>query len=86
MLKTSEVSRVRSTNEHFDVFNSRDEIYLVFTEKSKVPFLFYTFYRLHVMSHPLKKAVLKMQKKKPQKNEKKLANPNNFGIKMLVTF
>ena len=39
VLKTSEFSRVRSTSENFDVFNSRDEIYLVFTEK-KVNFLF----------------------------------------------
>ena len=38
-LKTSEFSRVRSTSENFDVFNSRDEIYLVFTSK-KVNFLF----------------------------------------------
>ena len=33
VLKTSEFSRVRSTSENSDVFNSRDEIYLVFTEK-----------------------------------------------------
>ena len=39
VLKTSEFSRVRSTSENFDVFNYRDEIYLVFTEK-KVNFLF----------------------------------------------
>ena len=32
-LKTSEFSRVRSTSENSDVFNSRDEIFLVFTEK-----------------------------------------------------
>ena len=32
-LKTSEFSRVRSTSENFYVFNPRDEIYLVFTEK-----------------------------------------------------
>ena len=38
-LKISEFSRVRSTSEIFDVFNSRDEIYLVFTEK-KANFLF----------------------------------------------
>ena len=38
-----------------DVFNSRDEIYLVFTEKGTFSFSFYTFYRLHAMSHPLKK-------------------------------
>ena len=33
VLKTSEFSWVRSTNENFDVSNSRDEIYLVFTKK-----------------------------------------------------
>ena len=30
-------------NENFDVFNSRDEIYLVFTKKGTFSFLFYTF-------------------------------------------
>ena len=42
-LKTSEFSRVRSTSENIYVFNSRDEIYLVFTEKknnNKVSFYF----------------------------------------------
>ena len=38
-MKTSEFSRVRSTSENFYVFNSRDKIYLVFTEK-KANFLF----------------------------------------------
>ena len=33
VLKTSDFSRVRSTSENFNVFNSRDDIYLVFTEK-----------------------------------------------------
>ena len=33
VLSTSEFSRVRSTSETFDVFNSRDDIYWVFTEK-----------------------------------------------------
>ena len=33
VLKTSEFSRVHSTSESFDVLNSRDDIYLVFTEK-----------------------------------------------------
>ena len=32
-LKTSNFSRVRSTSENLDVFKSRDEIYLVFTDK-----------------------------------------------------
>ena len=40
VLKTSEFSRVRSTSENSDVFNSRDEIYLVFTRKKKIFFLF----------------------------------------------
>ena len=39
-LKISEFSRVRSKSENFDVFNSRDEIYLVFAEKSKFSFYF----------------------------------------------
>ena len=43
VLKTSEFSWVRSTNENLDVFNSLDEIYLVFTKKKKIFFLFYTF-------------------------------------------
>ena len=32
-LKTSKFSQVRSTSENLDVFKSRDEIYLVFTDK-----------------------------------------------------
>ena len=43
VLKTSEISRVRSTSEHSNVFNSRDEIYLVFT-KIKVNFLFVLYF------------------------------------------
>ena len=39
LLKTLEFSRVRSTSDIFDVFNSRDKIFLVFTPK-KVNFLF----------------------------------------------
>ena len=39
VLKTSEVSRVCSTNEDFDVFNSRDDRYLVFTEKNNIHFI-----------------------------------------------
>ena len=80
MLKTSEYSRVRSTRESSDVFSSRDEIYLVFTEKMYFFFLFNTFYRLHAMSHSLKKEVLKMQKRNI------LANTNNFGNKIFATF
>ena len=44
VLKTSDFSRVRSTSENSDVFNSRDEIYSVFTEKSKL-----SFYFIHVL-------------------------------------
>ena len=44
-LKTSKFSRVRSTSENFYVFNSRDEIYLVFTEKKEQIFFF--FYTIH---------------------------------------
>ena len=44
-LKISEFSRVRSKSEHFDVFNSRDEIYLVFTEEKKQNF--FLFYTIH---------------------------------------
>ena len=36
---------MRSTNENFDVFNSRDEIYLVFTSK-KINFLFILYFFL----------------------------------------
>ena len=43
VLKTYEFSKVRSTNENFDVFNSRDEIYLVFTKKSKFSFYLILF-------------------------------------------
>ena len=34
---------MRSTNENFDVFNSRDDIYLVFTKK--VNFLFILYFK-----------------------------------------
>ena len=43
-LKTLEFSRVHSTSENFYVFNSRDEVYLVFTEKKQIFFLFYTIH------------------------------------------
>ena len=39
VLKISAISRVRSTSEIADIFNTWDEIFLVFTEK-KVNFLF----------------------------------------------
>ena len=38
-LKTSKFSLVLRTRETTDVFNSRDEIYLVFTEKKEANFL-----------------------------------------------
>ena len=60
-MKTSKFSRVHSTSKNSDVFHSRDEIYLVFTSKSKFSVYFSTVYRLHVMSHLLQKEVLKMQ-------------------------
>ena len=41
-VETSEFSQVHSTSENFDVFNSL-MTYLVFTEKRKLFFLFYTF-------------------------------------------
>ena len=71
-LKISEFSRVRSTSENFDVFNSRDEIYLVFTEKKQIFFLFYTI-------HGHKQAV-KMRKPKI------FENTNNFGTTLFLTF
>ena len=52
MLKTSEFSRVRSTNKNSDVFNSRDEIYSVFTEKSTFSFysiLFIGYMQCHLL-------------------------------------
>ena len=48
VLKTSEFSGVRSTSENSDVFNSRDEIYLVFIKKSKFSFYLILFWRLTV--------------------------------------
>ena len=60
-VETHQNSRVRNTSKKSDVFNSRDEIYLIFTKKNvNFIFLFYTFYRLHAMSHTLNKVVLKM--------------------------
>ena len=45
-LKTSEFTRVRSTSENFNVFNSLDKIYLVFTEKKQISsnFLFVLYF------------------------------------------
>ena len=47
VLKPSEFSWVRSTNENFDVFNSRDEICFVFTKKSKYSFYFIPFEKIY---------------------------------------
>ena len=79
-LKT-EFSRVRSTSENFYVFNSRDEIYLVFTEKSKFSFLFYTIHG----HFPIHKAGGENEKKK-KKKKKKNENTNNFGTTLFLTF
>ena len=38
--KNQYFSRVRSTSENADIFTARDEIYLVFAEKSKFSFYF----------------------------------------------
>ena len=43
VLKTSEFSPVHSTSENSDFFNSQDEIYSVFPEKSKFSFSFILF-------------------------------------------
>ena len=63
VLKTSEFSRARSTSENYDVFNSEDEIYLVFTKKSKFLFILYFLSATRNVS-PLKKEVLIMQNQK----------------------
>ena len=45
VLKTSDFSRVRSTNEDSDVFNSRDEIYIWYLPKKSI-FLFDRLYAI----------------------------------------
>ena len=45
VLKISVISRVRSTSEIADIFNTFDEICLVFTEKSKFSFYFFFLFR-----------------------------------------
>ena len=77
MLNSSEFSGVRSTSENYDVFNSLNEIYLVFTEKGKFSFYFLLFID-YMQCLTKKKEVLKMQ------NRKFLANPNNFDTKIFV--
>ena len=72
-LKISEFSRVRSMSENFDVFNSRDEIYFVFTEKKSKLSLYFIQYK------GTKQAV-KMRK------PKKFENTNYFGTTLFLTF
>ena len=62
---------MRNTSENSCVFNSRDEIYLVFTEKSKISLYFILFigYMQYLTSE-----------KGGAENAIFLANPNNFGI------
>ena len=62
------------------MFSTQEMKYSWYLPKKVTFSLFCTFYRLHTMSHPLKKEVLKMQKRTF------LANPNNLGTKIFVTF
>ena len=76
-LKTSELTRVRSTSETFYVFNSRDEIYLVFTEKkSKSSFYFIQYTGILQFT----RQAVKMQK--PNIFE----NTNDFGTTLFLAF
>ena len=75
-LKTSEFSRARSTSENFYVFNSRDEIHLVFTENKQIFFLFYTIHGYF----PIHKAGGENAKTKI------FENANNFGTTLFLTF
>ena len=76
-LKTSEFSRVRSTSEYFYVFDSRDEIYLVFTEKKrKFSFYFIQYTGIFLFT----KQAVKMRKPKI------FENTNNFGTTLFLTF
>ena len=75
-LKTSEFSRVRSTSENYYVSNSRDEIYLVFTEKKQIFFLFYTMHR-HFPMHKVGGENAKT---------KSFENTNNFGTTLFLMF
>ena len=74
-LKTFEFSRERSTSENVYVFNPRDEIYLVFTEKkSKFSFLFYTIhghFPIHKAGGENEKTTTKKKNKKKNKKKKK---------------
>ena len=66
-------------SENFYVFNSRDEIYLVFTEKKQIFFLFYTIHR----HFPFHKAGGEIAKKKTTKI---FENISNFGTTLFLTF
>ena len=68
-LKTSEFSRVLCTRENFYVFNTRDEIYLVFTEKKQIFFLFIRYTGIFQFTWQ----AVKMQK------PKSFETTNNFG-------
>ena len=59
------------------MFSTHEMKYILYLPEKILFFFFYTFYRLriHAMSHPLKKGVLKMQKRK------QLANPNTYVTK-----
>ena len=61
MLKTSEFSRVRSTSDNSDVFNSRDELYLVFTKT--VNFLYGLNSLLNIKGHVTSRGVDSFQRK-----------------------
>ena len=50
LLKTSEFSRVRSTSDNFDVFNSRNGIFLIFTEIFFFLFLLYLLEDLRLIN------------------------------------
>ena len=78
MLKTSENS-VHSTNENYNVFNSRDEISLAFNKKkSKFSFYFILFIG-YMLCLTTEKGGAENAKTKI------LANPNNFGTIIFVT-
>ena len=67
-------------SENFNVFNSRDEIYLIFTLK-ELNFLFLLYFLLATCNvSPTEKGGAENAK------TKKLANPDNFGTKIFVTF
>ena len=76
-LKTSEFSRVLRTRENFYVFDSRDEMYLVFTEKkSKFSFYFIQYTGIFQFT----RQAVKMQ------IPKIFENTNNFGTTLFLTF